>query len=54
MKDSPLKSIDEVDRKGIRIAVGLNSACDLYLTRTIKNAEIVRAHIGGGEAMIEL
>ena len=54
LKDSPLKAIDEVDRKGIRIAVGLNSAYDLFLTRTIKNAEIVRARTGGGEAMIEL
>src|SRR5262245_17682917 len=54
LKDSPLKSVDEVDRKGIRIAVGLNSAYDLFLTRTIKNAEVVRARVGGGEAMIEL
>jgi polar amino acid transport system substrate-binding protein len=54
LKDSPLKAIEEVDRKGIRVAVGLASAYDLYLTRTLKNAEVVRAHIGGGEAMIEL
>lgn len=53
-KDSPLKVIDDVDRPGIRIAVGLNSAYDLYLTRNIKNAQVVRAHTGGGEAMIEL
>lgn len=53
-KDSPLKAIEDVDRPGIRIAVGLNSAYDLYLTRTLKNAQIVRARIGGGEAMIEL
>src|SRR5262245_63089991 len=53
-KDSPLKAVEEVDRPGIRIAVGLNSAYDLFLTRTIKNAQVVRAHTGGGEAMIEL
>jgi polar amino acid transport system substrate-binding protein len=53
-KDSPLKAVEDVDRPGIKIAVGLNSAYDLFLTRTIKNAQVVRAHAGGGEAMIEL
>jgi polar amino acid transport system substrate-binding protein len=51
---SPLKQIADVDRSGVRIAVGLNSAYDLYLTRTIKNATIVRASMGGGRAMIDL
>jgi len=40
---SPLKSNDEVDRKGNRVVVGRNSAYDLYLTRTFKQAEIARA-----------
>ena len=53
-KDSPLKAIADVDRSGVRIAVGLKSAYDLYLTRTIKNATIVRAATGGGKAMIEM
>lgn len=53
-KDSPLKEIGDVDRPGIRIAVGPKSAYDLYLTRTLKNAELVRAELGGGEAMIKL
>ncbi len=53
-KDSPLKLIADVDRPGVRIAVGLKSAYDLYLTRTIKNATIVRASAGGGSAMIDL
>jgi polar amino acid transport system substrate-binding protein len=39
---SPLKSNDEVDRKGHRVVVARNSAYDLYLTRTLKQAEIVR------------
>jgi len=38
----------------VRIAVGVGSAYDLYLTRTIKNATIVRAATGGGRAMIEM
>lgn len=53
-KDSPLKTPADVDAKGIRIAVGKGSAYDLYLTRTIKNAEIVRATTGGGRASIDL
>jgi polar amino acid transport system substrate-binding protein len=53
-KDSPLKEIGDVDRPGIRIAVGPKSAYDLYLSRTLKNAQLVRAEIGGGEAMIKL
>ena len=53
-KDSPLKEVDDVDKPGIKIAVGLGSAYDLYLTRTIKNATLVRAKVGGGRAMIEM
>ncbi len=52
--DSPLKTIADVDRPGVRIAVGPKSAYDLYLTRTIKNATIVRAPVGGGRAMIDM
>lgn len=39
---SPIKSVDEVDRKGIRIVVPAKAAYDLYLTRNIKNAELLR------------
>ena len=53
-QDSPLKEVGDVDKPGIRIAVGLGSAYDLFLTRTIKNATLVRAAVGGGRAMIEL
>ena len=52
--DSPLKTISDVDRPGVRIAVGLDSAYDLYLTRMIKYATIVRATAGGGREMIDL
>jgi polar amino acid transport system substrate-binding protein len=40
---SPLRSNDEVDRPGNRVAVGKGSAYDLFLTRELKQAEIVRA-----------
>jgi len=41
--DSPLQSNDEVDRAGHRVAVGKGSAYDLYLSRELHHAEIVRA-----------
>ncbi|XAH23441.1 ABC transporter substrate-binding protein [Xylophilus sp. GW821-FHT01B05] len=40
---SPLHSNAEVDRAGQRVAVGKGSAYDLFLTRELKAAEIVRA-----------
>jgi len=49
---SALRRVDEVDRDGVRIAVGQKSAYDLYLTRTIKRAALVRAPTS--EAAIEL
>jgi polar amino acid transport system substrate-binding protein len=41
--NSPLWKIEDFDKEGIRIAVGMGSAYDLYLTRTLKNAELMRA-----------
>ena len=40
---SPLRANDEVDRPGTRVVVGQGSAYDLYLSRELKHAEIVRA-----------
>jgi polar amino acid transport system substrate-binding protein len=40
---SSLRAVEEVDREGVRVAVGAKSAYDLYLTRTLKRATIVRA-----------
>lgn len=40
---SPIKSNDEVDRAGGRIVVGAGSAYDLFLSREIKAATLVRA-----------
>jgi polar amino acid transport system substrate-binding protein len=42
-EDSPLRDRAEVDRPGTRVTVGKGSAYDLYLTRELKQAEIVRA-----------
>ena len=40
---SPIHRNDEVDRPGVRVAVGAGSAYDLFLTRELKQAQIVRA-----------
>jgi polar amino acid transport system substrate-binding protein len=42
-EDSPLRAIEDFDREGVRIAVGSKSAYDLYLSRTLKRAQLVRA-----------
>ena len=42
-QDSPLHSNDEVDRTGHTIVVGKGSAYDLYLSREIKHAALVRS-----------
>jgi polar amino acid transport system substrate-binding protein len=41
-KDSKLQTVAEVDGAGVRIAVGKGSAYDLFLTREIKHATLVR------------
>ena len=49
---SPLRAIADVDREGVRIAVSARSAYDLFLTRSLKRAQLVRAP--GPDASIEL
>jgi polar amino acid transport system substrate-binding protein len=50
--DSPLKTIADVDRAGVRIAVARGSAYDLYLTRAIKHATLV--HTSSGTEALDL
>ena len=50
--DSKIRSVEEIDRKGVRIAVAARSAYDLYLSRSIKNAELMR--VAGLDASYEL
>jgi polar amino acid transport system substrate-binding protein len=45
-KNSTLTTIADVDRDGIRVAVNKGSAYDLYLTRTLKRATLVRGESG--------
>ncbi len=41
--DSPLQKIEDVDRENVRIGISENSAYDLFLTRSIRNAALIRA-----------
>src|ERR1700682_3513825 len=47
-EDSPIRANAEVDRAGNRVAVGKGSAYDLFLTRNLKQATIVRTETSGG------
>lgn len=40
---SRLRSVEEVDQSGVRIAVATGSAYDLWLTRHIQHAELIRS-----------
>jgi polar amino acid transport system substrate-binding protein len=40
---SPLGTIADVDREGVRVAVSAKSAYDLFLSRSLKSAQLVRA-----------
>lgn len=42
-KDSHLRSIAEVDREGVRIAVAAKTAFDLFLSRSLQRAHLIRA-----------
>lgn len=41
--DSALQDVDDIDRKGCRVAVGKGAAYDLFLSRHLQHAEVVRA-----------
>jgi polar amino acid transport system substrate-binding protein len=41
--DAPFTAATDVDRDGVRVSVKSGSAYDLFLTRTLKNATIVRS-----------
>jgi polar amino acid transport system substrate-binding protein len=51
-KDSSLKDVEDVDKPGIRIGVGQGSVYDLFLTRTLKHATLVRNPKGGADGGI--
>ncbi|HEY6493554.1 MAG TPA: transporter substrate-binding domain-containing protein [Trebonia sp.] len=48
-RESPLTTVAEVDQAGLRIGVKLGSAYDLFLTRTLRHAALVRGTEGTSE-----
>jgi polar amino acid transport system substrate-binding protein len=52
-ENSPIKSIADVDRAGIRIGVGARDAGDYFLTRTLKSATLVRNDGGVSDALVK-
>lgn len=59
-KAGPYKAVADLDKPGVRIAVGRGAAYDLYLTRALKFAELVReptsdaaivAYLGGQDRL---
>lgn len=51
-KDSPINSNKEVDQTGVTVAVGKGAAYDLYLTRHLQHAEIIRTN--GTKSVIDM
>ena len=50
--DSPIQNLAEVDCNGVRIALSERSAYDLFLTRTIRHATLIRASSPGASVEI--
>jgi polar amino acid transport system substrate-binding protein len=48
-EQSPLVAVADVDRPGVRIGVNRGSAYDLFLTRTLQHATVVRGTEGTAE-----
>jgi polar amino acid transport system substrate-binding protein len=53
VENSPIKSVADVDRAGVRIGVGERDAGDYFLTRTLKSATLVRNDGGIGDATVK-
>ena len=53
-KDAPFQTVAELDAPGRRILVSPKSAYDLYLTRTLQHAELVRRDPPPAEGLADL
>lgn len=51
-EDAPFRALADLDAQGVRIAVGKGAAYDLFLSRELKQAELVRA--GTSAAAVDL
>jgi polar amino acid transport system substrate-binding protein len=50
---SPIRSVADADRAGVRIGVGARDAGDYFLTRTLKRATLIRNEGGIGDATVK-
>jgi polar amino acid transport system substrate-binding protein len=50
---SPIKSVADADRAGVRIGVGARDAGDYFLTRTLKHAELKRNEGGISDVLVK-
>ena len=50
-EDSPIRSVADADKAGVRIGVGARDAGDYFLTRTLKAATLVRNEGGVSDAI---
>ncbi len=41
-EDAPFERVEDIDREGVTVAVGKGAAYDLFLSRTLRHASIVR------------
>ncbi|UZE21168.1 transporter substrate-binding domain-containing protein [Pseudomonas sp. B21-056] len=46
--DSPYRTVGDLDQPGLRLAVGKGAAYDLFLSRTLKHAQLERAETSAG------
>lgn len=46
--DSPYTHVDDLDQPGLRLAVGKGAAYDLFLSRTLRHAQLERAGTSAG------
>jgi polar amino acid transport system substrate-binding protein len=51
--NSPIRSVADADKAGIRIGVGARDAGEYFLTRTLKSAELKRNEGGISDAMVK-
>ncbi len=53
VENSPIRSVADADRAGVRIGVGARDAGDYFLTRTLKAATLTRNDGGIGDATVK-
>ncbi len=51
--NSPIKSVNDADKAGLRIGVGARDAGDYFLTKALKSATLVRNEGGIGDAVVK-